>query len=109
MPSYKMLKAAVAYLSRLYLAYYGPYSLAPHRAEPMKYSMVVHMDTIPDGETVGPLRWNYDDHDVFMFRRINRTLWPTGFRLAAVVRHTSGEIMYFTFESLTWSIGGVII
>ena len=56
-----------------------------------------------------PLRWNYDDHDVFMFRRINRTLWPTGFRLAAVVRHTSGEIMYFTFESLTWSIGGVII
>ena len=109
MPSYKLLKAALAYLSRLYLAYYGPYSLAPHRAEPMKYSMVLRMDAIPDGEAVGSISWHHNDHDVFMFRCINRTLWPTGFRLAAVVRHTSGEIMYFTFESLTWSIGGAIV
>jgi hypothetical protein len=29
MPSYKVLKAAVAGLSRAYLSYYGPYSLAP--------------------------------------------------------------------------------
>ena len=41
MPSYKQLKAALAHLSRLYLAYHGPYSLAPRRAEPMKYSMVL--------------------------------------------------------------------
>ena len=109
MPSYKLLKAALAYLSRLYLAYYGPYSLAPHRAEPMKYSMALRMDAIPDGEAVGSISWHHNDHDVFMFRCINRTLWPTGFRLAAVVRHTSGEIMYFTFESLTWSIGGAIV
>lgn len=33
----------------------------------------------------------------------------TAFRLGEIVGHTSGEIMYLTFESLTWVIGGVMI
>lgn len=57
MPSYKMLKGSLAHLSRLYLAYHGPHSLAPRRAEPMKYSMVLGMDAIAEGSTVGRLTW----------------------------------------------------
>jgi hypothetical protein len=33
----------------------------------------------------------------------------TAFRLGEIVRHQSGEIMFLTFESLTWVIGGVAI
>ena len=44
-----------------------------------------------------------------MFRRLIVLLMFTGFRLAEIVAHTSGEIMYLTFESLTWLIGGVVV
>jgi hypothetical protein len=50
MPSYKVLKAAVAGLSRAYLSYHGPYSLAPQRAEPMTFSMVRELYAIPVGD-----------------------------------------------------------
>ena len=109
MPSYKMLKSAVGGLSRTYLSYHGPYSLAPTRAEPMKFSMVRALNAIPDGARVGSLTWAHDNHDVFMFRRLNRLMIVTALRLGEVVRHSSGEIMYLTFESLVWSIGGVLI
>ena len=109
MPSYKMLKASLCGLLRLYLAYHGPYSLSPRRAEPMKFSMVRAMDSIPSGTKVGELTWTDSDHDVFMFRRVSVVLIFTGFRLAELVEHTSGEIMYLTFESLSWLIGGVVV
>ena len=109
MPSYKALKASLSGLARMYIAHHGPYSLAPQRAEPMKFSMVRTLDAIPDGAPVGRIRWDYEDHDVFMFRRLNRVMIVTAFRLGEVVRHTSGEIMFLTFESLVWSIGGVLV
>ena len=109
MPSFKMLQAAVAYLSRLYIAYYGPHSLAPRRAEPMKYAMVLAMFAIPDGEQVGSILWNYDDHDVFMFRVLIVVLWPTAFRLAAIVGNGSNEIFFLTFANLFYSLNKVIV
>lgn len=39
MPPQSTLKASLAHLSRLYLASHGPYSLAPKRAEPMKFAI----------------------------------------------------------------------
>ena len=33
----------------------------------------------------------------------------TAFRLGEIVRHTSGEIMFLTFESLSWSLGGALV
>ena len=113
MPSYKLLKAAVAGLSRAYLAYHGPYSLAPHRAEPMKFSMVRDMVRIPaqpnSPAKIGGLTWSDDDQNVFIFRRLICVMMFTAFRLGEIVRHTSGEIMFLTFESLTWVIGGVVV
>jgi len=113
MPSYKVLKAAVAGLSRAYLSYYGPYSLAPRRAEPMKFSMVRELFAIPATDTstvcIGGLQWSDTDHHVFMFRRLICVMMVTAFRLGEIVRHQSGEIMFLTFESLTWVIGGVAI
>lgn len=106
MPSYKQLKASLAYLSRLYLAFHGPYSLSPRRAEPMKYSMVLRMNELVETQ-VGRIWWTDSCTPVFMFRRLNIILWPTGFRLGEIVAHSSGEIMYLTFESLTWCISGV--
>ena len=113
MPSFKVLKAAVAGLSRAYLSYYGPFSLAPRRAEPMKFSMVRELYAIPaSGDArprIGSLLWSDSDHHVFIFRRLICVLMVTAFRLGEIVSHSSGEIMYLTFESLTWVIGGVVI
>ena len=110
MPSYKVLKSALAYLSRLYLAHHGPYSLMATRAEPMKYDMVLAMFAIEDGASMGSSElWRHDDHDTFMFRRLICVLWVTAFRLAEIVCHTSGEIMFLLLLSLTWSIGGVVV
>ena len=47
MPSYKMLKAELNGLLRLYVEYHGPLSLAPRRAEPMKFQMVKHLNRLP--------------------------------------------------------------
>ena len=109
MPSYKMLKAALCGLLRLYLAYHGPYSLSPRRAEPMRFSMVRAMDAIKPSSRVSGLMWSDAEHDVFMFRRLSIVLIFTAFRLGEIVAHSSGEIMYLTFESLSWLIGGVVI
>jgi hypothetical protein len=111
MPSYKVLKAAVAGLARSYLAYYGPMSLAPKRAEPMKFGMVRELYAIPSAGTVriGSVPWSDADHNVFIFRRLICVMMVTAFRLGEIVSHSSGEIMYLTFESLTWVIGGVAI
>ncbi|KAL3911924.1 MAG: hypothetical protein SGPRY_008512 [Prymnesium sp.] len=38
MPPYKLLRSAMAHLSR-HIAHHGPHSLAPRRAEPMKFTM----------------------------------------------------------------------
>ena len=46
LPGLKAIKGALAHLSRMYLAYHGPHSLAPRRAEAMKYSMVLAIDAI---------------------------------------------------------------
>ncbi|KAL1518603.1 hypothetical protein AB1Y20_002891 [Prymnesium parvum] len=72
----------------------------------MKYTMVLRMNAIT-AQRVGAFVWNDTCQSVFMFRRLNLVLWPTGFRLGEIVRHASGEVMYLTFESLTWCINGV--
>ena len=108
MPSYKQLKAQLAHLSRLYLAFHGPYSLSPRRAEPMKHSMMVRMATL-SGVRIGTFVYDDGNHDAFMFRRLVAVLWFTAFRLGEIVYHASGEVMFLTFESLSWSIAGVIV
>mmetsp|Transcript_34145 Transcript_34145/g.89816 ORF Transcript_34145/g.89816 Transcript_34145/m.89816 type:complete len:267 (+) Transcript_34145:731-1531(+) len=105
-PSYKMLVSELHGMSRLYLEYHGPHSLAPHRAEPMQFKMVRRMLEVRD-TTVGQHRWDDSVHVIFTFRRLIAVMMVTGFRLAEIVKHTSGEIMYLTFGCLTWVIDGV--
>ena len=109
LPGYKALVAALSGLMRAYLLYHGPYSLAPKRAEPMRFSMVGAIDAIPDGAQVDGIRWNHSDHDVFMFRCLNLFLIVTAFRLGEIVEHTSGELMYLTRDSITWHIRGLVL
>ena len=76
----------------MYLSHHGPHSLAPKRAENMKFSMVSSLQRIPaDGSIrVGSIRWDDTAHDVFIFRRLTRFMMFTGFRLegsTAAVRH----------------------
>ena len=40
MPCYKARIAAMNGLMRLYIAYHGPHSMAPKRAEPMRFDMM---------------------------------------------------------------------
>ena len=109
MPSYKLLKATLGGLLRLYIAYHGPYSLAPRRAEPMKFSMMRQMASIKGKPIIAKIEWSSEVHVVFMFERLNIIMMYTAMRLAEVVQHSSGEIMYLTFESLTWRFDGVAV
>ena len=111
MPGYKALVAAMNGLMRLYIAYHGPHSLAPRRAEPMKFSMMeaIFLVGLASAVTIGRWTWTDADHDVFMFRRLNVFLMHTAFRLGEIVWHTSGEVMYITRACLVWCIGGAFI
>ena len=110
MPSHAELRAAVGGLSRQYLAYHGPQSLAPNRAEPMKFSMVRAMvQDIEPGTVIGRIAWRDQNRDVFNFRRLCVVLMFTGFRLGEIVGVTNGELACLTFGHLSWSIDGVTV
>ena len=111
MPGFKHVSKALDGLRRLYLAYHGPHSLAPKRAENMKFSMVLDMLRIPsDGSLLlGTLPWDDATHDVFIFRRLIRFMIFTGFRLAEIVGNGSPEIMFLTFGCLVWRINNVMV
>lgn len=66
----KALKATMHHVCRLYMERHGQHSLAPRHAEPMKYTMVLEMDAIPNGTRVGKSAWDDKDSDVFNFRRL---------------------------------------
>ena len=111
MPGFKHVSKALDGLRRLYLSHHGPHSLAPKRAENMKFSMVSSMHHIPaDGSlSVGSIRWDDAAHDVFIFRRLIRFMMFTGFRLGEVVGNGSGEIMFLTFGCLFWRIDDLMV
>ena len=111
MPGFRFLSKALDGFKRRYLAFHGPDSLAPRRAENMKFAMVLRMHRIPcDGSVkVGKLQWNDSNHDIFMSRRLNLVLIFTAFRLGEIVGNRSEEIMYLTFASLVWRINGIMV
>ncbi|KAL1521646.1 hypothetical protein AB1Y20_021303 [Prymnesium parvum] len=96
-------------LMRLYVEYHGPHSLAPRRAEPMKFTMMRSIFAISPNTKVGRWTWTDTDHDVFIFRRLNVFLMHSAFRLGEIVAHRSGEIMYITRACVVWSVGGVLL
>lgn len=105
LPPAKAIKAALNHLSRMYIAVHGQYSLAPKRAEPMRFSMVLDMNRLPEGTMVGHIQWSDTLHDVFVFRRLSPFLFDTAHRLAEIV----GPTDYLTFSSLVWVIDGVVV
>ena len=111
MPGYPFVAKAVDGLKRGYIAYHGTYSLAPKRAENMTFAMVMRLHRIPiDGSiTIGALPWSDTVHDVFIFRRLIVFMMFTAFRLGEVVGNATPEIMYLTWSSLMWFIGGVYL
>jgi hypothetical protein len=110
MPGYKLLKAAAAGLARDYVRYHGPHSLAPVRAEPMKFFMVRDMCNVPtDGRAISAFSWTDTSHEVFVFRRLIRVLIFSGLRLGEIVGNGSGEVTYITLDCVAWRIDGVIV
>jgi len=105
MPGYRALAAAFAGLMRSYLAHHGPGSLAPRRAEPMKFSMMRDIYRAAPTVRVAGRVWSDDCHDVFIFRRLNVFLMYTAFRLG----ETTGPDPFLTFTHLVWSIRGTIV
>ena len=110
MPGFKTLKTQLDGLMRQYLAYHGPHSLAPKRAEPMKFSMVNDINNIPldTGITINGLAWNENNHDVFMFRALSLFMIVTAFRLGEIVMHASMTVMYITRACVYVVIDGMI-
>ena len=110
MPGFKALQAQLQGLQRAYIAYHGAKSLAPKRAEPMRFSMVRDINALKCDGTIHikSRRWSDDDQVVFMFRRLNLLQMRGGWRLAEWVYHSSGEVMYICRSDLWWRIGGVI-
>ena len=114
MPGYRALQAQLNGMSRQYLAYHGPHSLAPRRAEPMRFSMVRAMNDIPcDGRLVGSLRWDDSVRIVFIFRRLNRFLMRTAFRLCSIVappsQHQSGVLTFLTRACAFFRCNGLLL
>ena len=111
MPGFKLLQAQLKGLSRAYLAYHGPKSLAPKRAEPMRFYMVRDMNNIAANGSIsiGQRVWDDDDLTVFMFRRLNLISIRCATRLAEWVWHSSGEIFYMVRSDLWWRIGNRVI
>lgn len=109
LPGYKAVVAAMHGLMRLYIAYHGPHSMAPRRAEPVKFEMMRAIYHIPPSSRVGRWVWTDEDHDVFMFKRLNVFMMYTAFRLAEIVAHLSHEVMFITRACLVWCICGAII
>lgn len=105
MPGYRALAAAFAGLMRSYLAHHGPGSLAPRRAEPMKFSMMRAIYRATPMVRVAGRVWSDDCHDVFIFRRLNVFLMYTAFRLG----EATGPDPFLTFAHLVWSIRGTIV
>ena len=105
MPGYRALAAAFAGLMRSYLAHHGPGSLAPRRAEPMKFSMMRDIYRAAPTVRVAGRVWSDDCHDVFIFRRLNVFLMYTAFRLG----ETTGPDPFLTLTHLVWSIRGTIV
>ena len=110
MPGFKSLKAQLHGLMRQYVAYHGPHSLAPQRAEPMKFSMVNDINNIPldSGLVIGGYQWTSNNRDVFMFRVLNLFMIVTAFRLGEIVLHASREIMYITYGCVYIILAGVV-
>ena len=74
----------------------------------MQWGLIQRMNGLPrDGRRVGAYVWSESNHVVYVFLRLSLFLIRTGFRLAEIVAHTSGEIMYLTFACLMWRINGV--
>ena len=105
MPGYRALAAAFAGLMRSYLAHHGPGSLAPRRAEPMKFSMMRAIYRAAPTVRVAGRVWSDDCHDVFIFRRLNVFLMYTAFRLG----EATGPDPFLTFAHLVWSIRGTVV
>jgi len=116
MPSYKFLKAHVQTLVQVFQEYHGPLSLSPTRVEPMKFAMVRRIDLLQSGSTVVNVHWDYSDHHIYMFRRLNRFLIYTAFRLGEICgqrRRSDGnggtftkKIHYLTFDSVNFLFEG---
>ena len=111
MPSFKALQAQLNGMMRQYVAFHGPHSLAPRRAEPMKFAMVKAMYDISldSNYLIGGLYWNSSTHDVFIFRTLILFLIVTAFRLGEIVYHQSGEIMFITRACLCLHLDGMVI
>ena len=116
--NYDALRAQTSVLIQTYHEYHGPLSLCPTQVEPMKFSVIRQIDSVPDGTTVGNTMWVDGDHHVFMFRRLNRVAIFTAFRLGEFCgqrkRSNPGgaafvkKIHYLTFENISFRYDGVI-
>ena len=103
MPSARTVKLRVRGLMRAFCEAYGPLALAATRKEPMKYSMITTMLELPNGSTIGSLRWDDTDPYVRHTRCLMLILWRTALRLGDLINPEAFAVR----ADVTWRLSGV--
>ena len=101
LPSIKNVRAQVRGLLRVAVNVFGPGFLAPRRKEPFTMDMLRAVCAIPDGTRIGAHTWHAEAPVTILVTDLMCFLLRTGFRLAEVAAHSSGEIKYLTRANLT--------
>ena len=106
MPSINSVRAKVNGLMRVVVVVFGVDFLTPTRKEPFTLKMIEDIAAIVPGTRVGTLVW--DPHDPLMLLVLDCLCFMlrTAFRLAELVAHASGELMYLTRSSISVTTQG---
>jgi len=106
LPSVRNVRAQIRGLLRVAVNVFGPGFLAPRRKEPFTTDMLRAVCAIPDGASVGAHTWHAESPITILVTDLMCFLLWTGFRLAEVAAHSSGEIRYLTRANLTAVVKG---
>jgi len=106
LPKITGVRAHMAGLMRVAVVVFGSGFLVPQRKEPLTLDMIEQIRYIPPGAAVGSQPWDVRGFKETMLLDILSFLIVTGFRLAELVYHASGEIMFLVHGNVTAVIGG---
>ena len=107
MPRLALIRAAAHGRFRAFINFYGPHSMAPRRKEPWLLCMTATLKSIELGTKIGNKLWDPFSDLAFLVFAMMDFLFCTGFRLAALLEHSSGEVMCFMRSHVVFQINAV--
>jgi len=109
LPKITAIRAQINGLMRVAVVVFGPRFLVPHRKEPLTLEMIRQVAAIEAGRSVGGRPWDPASTQAVQLLDMLCFLIVTGFRLAELVFHSSGEQMYLVENDVSAVIGGATL